>query len=73
MEKLAEDIKIGDKFQPYISERTMKRVKTTFIATGLPEYQTGSFSHFVIIPCVNSKGIKDEIIIHGDCTVIVVE
>lgn len=73
MEKQADELKIGEKFQPYISERTMKRVKKQFTVSKLPKYQKGSFSHFVLIECVNKKGEPDEVFIAGDEMVVVVE
>lgn len=73
MEKYAKDIQVGDKFQPWISERTMKRIKKQYTATGLPQYETGAFSHYVLIPCTNSKGEPDEVFIFCEDFVTVVE
>jgi hypothetical protein len=63
MEKPANQIKKGDKFQPWIIERTMKRSPKTYVATGDPQPQDGAFSHFVLIPCTNSRNKPDEVFI----------
>lgn len=72
MKKEAKDIQIGDKFQPWISERTMKRVKTQHMAIGLPQKQDGNFSHYVLIPSINQKRLPDEVFIFSEEIVIIV-
>jgi len=71
MEKELKDVKIGDKIQPFISERSMKRVKTQFTVIDEPEWQKGSFSHFVLVKCIDSKGNPYEIFLQGDIIVVV--
>lgn len=73
MKKEAQDIKIGNKFQPWRNERTLKRIKKQYTATGLPQRQEGAFSDYVLIPCINSKGEPDEVLTMDDDIVIVVE
>ena len=43
------------------------------MVTGEPVYAEGDFSHYVIIPCLNKKGLEDEVFIFCEEDVEVVE
>lgn len=73
MEKAAKDLKAGEKIQPWISERTMKRKKTQFTVTGEPEKLTGAWEHMVEIPCTDSKGNPDNILYIAHENIFVVD
>ncbi len=73
MEKFAKDVKTGEKFRPYINEKSIKRTSKQFTCTGLPQKQSGQFDMFVVIPCINSKGQVDEVLTWSEETVTIIE
>ena len=73
MIKLAKDVKVGDVIRPWLDKTLTFRLKKEYTVTGEPIFADGDFSHYVIIPCINKKGLEDEVFIFCEEDIEVVE
>ena len=78
MEKYAEDLKIGEKFQPWLVERTIgteheRRVNKTYTVTGEPQHVDLGGADYVTIPCLTAIGKVDEVFIFSGEMVLIIE
>ena len=78
MEKNAKDLKIGEKFQPWLVEKTIgtkreRRVNKTYTVTGEPQHVDFGGADYVTISCLTAMGKVDEVFILSEETVLIIE
>lgn len=67
MKKFASDLEIGDKFQTDLfDEVSRRRIKEDYIVTGEVVIPSEQFNMYVNIPCINSNGKFDNLLLFAD-------